>query len=121
MDVIEPKAESNSHWRHSRRRKYPIPRGRRDPAYDTRDGTSHMQNECEDRCCLEITPPSEQDLQAKVLPLRLRSERGNLSIAVEAKEASGRGFPPEHEWRRVRKTSSHSLLRRAALRFAPEV
>src|SRR5262249_31468899 len=116
MDAIGPKGE----WR-SCHRQYPIPPDRRDPACDTRGGISHTQSECEDRCCLEITPLSEQGWLEEASPLRVRSEPGSVSIAPEGEAASGRGFPPEREWHRVRKTSFPRLLRRAALRFFPEV
>src|SRR5262249_41191859 len=101
MDVIRPKAE-----RRYCHRKYPIPRGRRYPACDTRGGISHTQDEYEDRCCLEITPLSQQGWLEEASPLRVRLESGSVSIAPEGEEAIGHGFSPEREWHRVRKTSS---------------
>src|SRR5262245_52038514 len=116
MDVIRSKPH-----RCPSRRRYAIPRGPRYPACDTRDGTSHIQNKCEDRCSLEITLPSEQGWLEEASPVWVRSEPGSVSIAPEGEEASGRGFPPECEWRRVRKTSFPRLLRRVALRSFPEL
>src|SRR5262245_59119232 len=116
MDAIGPKGE----WRSCHRR-YPIPRDRRDPACDTLGEISHIQGECEDPGCLEITPLSEQGWLEEASLLRARSKPGSVSIAPEGEAASGHGFPPEREWHRVRKTSSPRLLRRETLRFFLEV
>src|SRR5262245_33663533 len=83
MDAIGPKAE-----RRSCHRQHPISRGRRGPACDTRGGISHIQNECEDRCCLEITPPSAQGWLEEASLLRVRLELGSVSIAPKGEEAS---------------------------------